>query len=173
MIEATRQLIQAIDKGDLESAQELLAANPALATSDDGGGWTPLMSACRLRDVPLVRTLLDLGAGVNVRNRPDPQSGEGDNFALWFAANRKQPNRVEIARLLVQHGAQVNAVGELGETPLHQAAAWNNADIAEYLLSVGAYVNAEILEGKTPLSLAVKYEFAEVAEVLRKHGARE
>lgn len=168
-----KQLIETIATGDAITALDLLSATPELATEHDGGGWTPLMSACRLRNVELVQSLLLLGANVNQRNLPDPKSGEGDNFALWFAANQKQPNRVEVAKLLVAHGAIVNAVGEFGETPLHQAAAWDNADMAEYLISIGANVNAEIMSGKTPLSLAIKYNFEDVAQVLRTYGARE
>ena len=168
-----RLLIETIENGDVITAMHLLSETPELATGHDGDGWTPLMSACRLRNVELVQRLLLSGAKVHQRNLPDPKSGEGDNFALWFTANQKQPNRVEIAKLLVEHGAMVNAVGEFGETPLHQAAAWDNADIAEYLISIGANVNAEIISGKTPLSLAVEYGFEDVAQVLRTHGARE
>ena len=170
-VKDAKPLIKVIEQGDVEAAQALLAADPALAAGDDGEGWTPLLSACRLRNVELVQTLLDLGADVNRRNYVNLKSGEGNNFPLWFAANQKQPNRVEVAELLLRYGAQVNAVGEFGETPLHQAAAWNNADIAAYLLESGANVNAEIVAGKTPLSLAMKYNFEEVADVLRKWGA--
>lgn len=167
-----KPLIHAIEKGDIKAAQGLLITHPSMATGDDGDGWTPLLSACRLRDVELVQTLIELGANVNLRNHLNAKNGEGDNFPLWFAANQKQPNRIEVATLLVEHGAQVNAVGEFGETPLHQAASWDNADIAKYLLSIGANVNAEILPGKTPLSLAIKFGFEDVAQVLRRHGAR-
>ena len=167
-----KPLIHAIEHGDVEAARKLLMAHPNMATGDDGEGWTPLLSACRLRDVELVQTLIQLGANVNARNNINPQSGEGDNFPLWFAANQKKPGRVEVAKILVRHGAQVNAVGEFGETPLHQAASWNNADIAEYLIGAGANVNAEILPGKTPLILALKFNFDEVARVLREGGAR-
>lgn len=168
-----KQLNETIANGDVVTALHLLSSTPELATGHDGGGWTPLMSACRIRNVELIQKLLLLGANVHQRNLPNPKNGEGDNFALWFTANQKQPNRVEVAKLLVEHGAMVNAVGEFGETPLHQAAAWDNADIAEYLISVGANVNAEIISGKHPLSLAVKYNFEDVAKVLRAYGARE
>lgn len=164
---------EVIDRFDFETAKRLLAQNPALAKGMTEGGWTPLMSASRTRDVELVQNLLELGAKVNQRNLADAESGEGDNFALWFAANNKRPNRVEVAKLLVKHGAQVNAFGEFGETPLHQAAAWGNADIAEYLISEGANVNAEGIEGKTPLAVALEFDKNDVAEILRKHGAKE
>jgi len=171
-LDAVRELIGCIERGEVSKAKELLEENPDLAKGDDGDGWTPLIAACRLRDVELVRTLLESGAKVNQRNLIDSHSGEGDNFPLWFAANQKRPNRVEVATLLLEYGANVNMVGEFGETPLHQAAAWDNADIAEFLLQNGAYVDAEIEPGKTPLSLAEKYGFDEVATVLERFGAR-
>lgn len=168
-----QELIGTIRRGEVEKAQQLLSETPQLATDSDEDGWTPLMVACRLRDVSLVKTLLDLGAPVDARNRLNVQSREGSNFALWFAANQKQPNLVEVARMLVEHGAQVNMAGELGETPLHQAAVWNNADIAEYLLTVGASVDAETTAGKTPLHLALQHGFYGVAELLGRHGAKD
>jgi ankyrin repeat protein len=171
-LHATRELIGLIEQGQADKAKELLRANPELAKGDDGEGWTPLISACRLRDVELVQLLLESGANANQRNWITPSNGEGDNFPLWFAANQKRPNRVEVATLLLEYGANVNMVGEFGETPLHQAAAWDNADIAEFLLQNGAYVNAEIIEGNTPLHLAEKYGFEEVATVLKRYGAR-
>lgn len=42
---------------------------------------------------------------------------------------------LEIASLLVEHGASVNSYDRCGRTPLFLAA---NADMAEYLISVGA-----------------------------------
>lgn len=171
-IDKVRTLIGHIERGEAVQAKELLIDNPDLARGDDGDGWTPLIAACRLRDVELVHLLLVNGAKVNQRNLIDSQSGEGDNFALWFAANQKRPNRVEVATLLLQYGANVNMVGEFGETSLHQAAAWDNADIAEFLLANGAYVNTENLPSKTPLFLAEKYGFSEVAAVLERYGAR-
>ena len=158
--------------GDVGRAMALLEATPNMATGEDEEGWTPLMSVCLLRHVPLLEKLLELGANVHTRSPFDVESGKGDNPPLWLAANQNRPFCVEVSAILIEHGALVNVVGELGETPLHQAATWNHAELAEYLISMGAYVNAEIVDGKTPLAIANMWNNEEVAAVLRSYGAR-
>ena len=65
-------------------------------------------------------------------------------------------------------GADVNAKGEEGETPLHTAVSNDHKEIAELLIKEGANVNAKYKNGFTPLDLAK----GETADLLRKHGAK-
>lgn len=60
-------------------------------------------------------------------------------------------NFMDMARLLLQYGANPNARTELGWTPLHSACKWNNADCAQLLLQFGSDVNAESDGQQTPL----------------------
>lgn len=128
------------------------------------------MWACRRRRAAIVRELLRRGANVLARNYAEPD-GDGGNFALWFTANGASPGGAPIAELLVEHGADVNMVGEHGETALHQAAAWNNIEVAKALVEHGVDVNAEHQDGKTPLSMALRRDHSEMAELLRQAGA--
>ena len=59
--------------------------------------------------------------------------------ALHKAANNGYE---EIVKLLLAHGAEVNAISHKGHTPLHRAAR-GHKEIAELLLTHGAEVNAE------------------------------
>ena len=61
--------------------------------------------------------------------------------------------------LLLAAGADVNARGEYGRTPLHSAARFNeNPAMIEALLEAGADVNARDKNGGTPWDLAQENE---------------
>ncbi len=70
-------------------------------------------------------------------------------------------------------GADVNARGEYGLTPLMNAALWkSNPEVISLLLKAGAEVNAKDEHGWTPLMSAAKYNRnPEVISVLLKAGA--
>jgi ankyrin repeat protein len=74
-----------------------------------------------------------------------------------------------VARLLVEHGADVNADGWMGATPLHRAAQHGRADVAELLIRHGADVHARRSERRdAPLHWAATEA---VACLLVEHGA--
>jgi ankyrin repeat protein len=70
---------------------------------------------------------------------------------LLFAA---LSGRREIAELLIAKGADVNAKGDDGSTPLHSAAWYDRKEVAELLIANGADVNAKDDGGDTPLDMA-------------------
>jgi ankyrin repeat protein len=76
------------------------------------------------------------------------------------------------ARLLLDAGADVNAVSQLGRTPLIVASsAHGTASVVELLLAKGAAVNAADAVGVTPLIAAAAVDNAEVARLLLAKGA--
>jgi ankyrin repeat protein len=70
------------------------------------------------------------------------------------------------AELLVEHGAAVNAADRDGNTPLHQAISSGRAEVADLLLARGASVSAENREGRTPLHVAAAVGRAQMVEKL-------
>jgi len=62
------------------------------------------------------------------------RSSEGDT-ALHVVAWRRDH---DAARILIQAGADVNALGDMGETPLHVAVAKQNPEMVSLLLENGA-----------------------------------
>ena len=65
----------------------------------------------------------------------------------------------EIAKFLIEKGAEVNAKSRDGSTPLHSAAFLGNAEIAELLIQKGADVNPKNYKGETLLDVsAVNWE---------------
>ena len=93
-----------------------------------------------------------------------------DGFTpLHLAANK---GHYEIAELLLQNGAKVNAKGKKEVTPLHLAAQKGHYEVAELLLQNGAKVNAKKeFEKYTPLHEAIRLNHSKVVELLLENGA--
>jgi ankyrin repeat protein len=109
------------------AAVQLLAdhgANPALALKD---GSTPLMAAA------------GLGA---------PRTSE----EVTEAGDRNDP--IDVMKILISKGGDVNAVNDLGMTPLHYAAQRGSDRIVEFLAGQGARFDVKNKQGRTPAELA-------------------
>jgi ankyrin repeat protein len=74
---------------------------------------------------------------------------------LWFAA-QGPTSGLEVARLLIDAGADVNLRCEHGRTALHIAAAWGHLDVVQLLLEHGADPGIRDDEGLTPAMLAAR-----------------
>ena len=109
-------------------------------------------------DTPTLSALLDAGASVEM---PD-----GSGFTLLDDA--VIANRVEVARLLIQRGANVNAVDKNGMTPLMYAASIDYGDSAmvDLLVKSGAKRDVKSKDGLTASELAKKYEHVHLLKSL-------
>jgi uncharacterized protein len=117
--------------------------------------------------VAFVRTLLELGA--------DPNYGDNAGFPSLIAAlSSGRPETYEVAELLLAFGADVQQRGVNDFTPLHYAAAYNDANLIRLLLSHGADTNARtrIDDFTTPLEEAEKRPSPEAAKILREFGEK-
>jgi hypothetical protein len=95
--------------------------------------------------------------------------GANVNAKMW----RRTPlhsatagGHTEIAELLIDNGADVNANEDYGWTPLHLAAKYGHREVAELLIAKGADMNAKKKDGWTPLHLAALYGHTEIVELL-------
>ena len=79
---------------------------------------------------------------------------------------------VRKARLLLDHGADINAIDdEYQSTPLGYAAHFCRREVVRFLLERGADPNKSGAPWATPLAWAERRGHAEVAQILRGHGA--
>lgn len=160
-------IFEAAALGDVARVRDLLAREPGLARTFDPGGGTALHLAAFFGHVGVVEALLDAGADVNVMSRVNlPNIPRNTPLHAALAGRRR-----EVARLLIQRGADVTAVDSAGLTPLHHAAAGGNVEIVSMLLDRGARVDARDEQGQTPLDYALRGGHEEVVALLRGRGA--
>lgn len=127
-------------------------------------GTDDLFAAIEKNDIQKVRYLIAIGAPVNAK---DPYASM---TPLMMAA---YDGYTEIARLLIEKGAEVNAKGgvDLDMTPLIYAASQDRVDMVKLLLEKGATVNAKTQYGWTPLFFAASRGRADIAKLLIDKGA--
>jgi len=155
-------IFDAAGLGRPDRLAELLGRNRAGATAFSSDGFTALHLAAFFGQVEAARLLIAHSAPPNVASRNALQV-----MPLHSAA---AGSHVGVARLLVEAGADVNAVQPHGYRPLHAAAQNGNAELTEVLLAAGADPAARTDDGKTPADLAAAAGHEEIAERLRQTG---
>ena len=79
--------------------------------------------------------------------------------------------KIEVARLFVAHGADINSRTKYEQTLLHIASEAGHLEVAEWLLDSGADVNIRDACELTPIHLAAARGKLEVVRMLLKRGA--
>jgi ankyrin repeat protein len=106
-----------------------------------------LLTAIRARDATLVATLLD-------RRDTARFLKSQDGYDLMLTAAAKNSN-AEVIKVLMANGADLEARGPDGETPLYKAWRLQDLENIRALLDAGAKVNVQDSKGYTPLHEAV------------------
>lgn len=133
--------------GDCECLRRLIAADAMVAREVSGDGWPPLHLSAAFANPQAVELLLEHGAHIHqVSHNPLRNQALHACIALG--------NSVDIARLLIEAGADVNATAAGGYTPLHIAASSGNRDMVLLLLERGADRIARCDQDKTPADYA-------------------
>lgn len=127
-------------------------------------GSTPFLLAARTADVPLMRLLLELGADPQLTNADASTPlmaaagvgalGDGDEAAAT------EDETLSAVELLLDLGANINAVDNNGETAMHGAAYQDWSHLVTYLAKHGADIaiwNRENKWGWTPWLIAEGY----------------
>lgn len=112
----------------------------------DPSGQTALLLAANVGAEQAVRTLIEGGADIRVRNERNK-----NETALHVAA---RSGSVEIARLLVEKGLEVDSMDSQKITPLNWASFVGTLDMVKYFVSVGGRLDALDNYGDTPLTSA-------------------
>eukprot|EP00931_Biecheleriopsis_adriatica_P120003 TRINITY_DN95154_c0_g1_i1.p1 TRINITY_DN95154_c0_g1~~TRINITY_DN95154_c0_g1_i1.p1 ORF type:complete len:601 (+),score=82.64 TRINITY_DN95154_c0_g1_i1:46-1848(+) len=156
----TTSLNMAAELGHFEVLRILIdaGANPDLRTDS---GESALCLAAQKGFTSVVRFLIDVGASV----RAGTDNVEDVENPLFPAA---QQNQVEIARLLINARADLNAGNP---TPLFVAAYHGHLEVVRLLIDCGADKDAANSDGKTPLWVAALQGHAGVARFLLEAGS--
>ena len=146
------RLEEALRAGDLEAARFALGNPPDFANARDAYLNEPILSyAIALAPLELVRTLLEAGA--------DPNYADLGGFpSLFTAIDARRTDGAALLALLLAFGADVQQRGINDYTPLHHAAARDDAAAIEVLLAHGADPDARtrIDDLSTPLDEALR-----------------
>ncbi|KAJ7019278.1 ankyrin repeat-containing domain protein [Mycena alexandri] len=166
-------------------------------------GMTPLALASRAGNMWAVQLLIEHGAKVNVEGEswgsvlcavasaPDFTTSEPvAHFLIKHGADPKGPGtygltllgvaaahgRIDLVRLLLQHGAEVNAISKSNYTALqaailHIKSESNAMKMAELLIQSGADINADGGKHGTVLRIALERGTTEIIKILRENGA--
>jgi len=145
----------------------------------DGQVAVELHLAVRAGDVAAIRRLLGDHAGLASARLVGKDGGSGTPLHLVADWPGYFPNGPQIVRLLIDAGADPNALtsgrdspGKGDETPLHYAASSDDVDVAEALIDGGADLETPDGSIGTPLDNAVGYTCWHVARLLVARGAR-
>ncbi|KAJ3101935.1 hypothetical protein HDU96_009808 [Phlyctochytrium bullatum] len=106
-----------------------------------------------------------------VNINPNTEIDKGGNTLLSLAA---EFGRVDVARLLLAHGADINVrCRAAGRAPLHHAANVGHLDVVRVLLEEGADVDYKDSQNSTPLILAgyAQKDSLAIAQLLVEKGA--
>ena len=156
----------------LEFIKKLVAhgadVNARLETGKGGPGLfnkrgaTPFLMASATADIAYMRLLVELGANPSIANVDNctplmVACGIGVGSAAANETAGEEPEVLEAAKLLLELGADVNAVDANGETAMHGAALKNLPKVVQFLAENGAKIdiwNRKNKYGWTPLLIA-------------------
>ena len=82
-----------------------------------------------------------------------------------------QENHLEIVKLLISSGADIENKTKGGFTPLHIASLNGHLEIVKYLILSGANIQNKTNHRITPLHIACKKNHIEIVKYLISHGA--
>jgi ankyrin repeat protein len=189
---ATAAFFELVRNGDEAGVEAALSADEQLLRAHDPAGLSPVLAAAytghgRLAEHLAARaakaddgfSIFDAAAVGNVavvrtmltgERASIDESGSDGYTPLHLAAYF---GRLEVARLLLERGADRNAVAmnDSRVTPLHSAVAARHRDLAGLLLAHGASPNAVQHGGWTPLHSAARSGDETIVDMLLLRGA--
>jgi ankyrin repeat protein len=154
------RMIAALRSGDHAAFQKMVAEDPKSLNLRGPNGSTPFMFAVLYADAATVKDLLEKGGDPNHAN-------DAHATALMWAAND-----LEKTRVLIAHGADVNARSDDGRSTLAIAASRAGASpIVKFLLEHDARPNPVGPTDTAAIRQAAAAGDADVMQLLIDHGA--
>ena len=157
-------LLNRVWKEDVQGTAAIIADGASLESADEIGR-SALFLAAQRGNLELVTLLIKAGADVRKKSLP----GDEPIHAALLAVNVSE----EVFDALLQAGADPNAGGYYGYTPLHIATTRQDYGFMKYLVEeVEVEVNMPSDIGETPLELAILSGNDQILEYLYGIGGR-
>ncbi|KAN0135083.1 Ankyrin repeat-containing domain protein [Lactarius tabidus] len=153
--------IAAFHIGDFDIAWSLLRSG-ADVNAIDNWGTNPLHYAAEVGRADLVRSLLEHNVDVDLPTSISRLTALGLTSYV---------GSVEVSRLLIRHGADVNTRTRDDWTPLNRASKQGHLNLVLFLIEIGADVNSPNHKGVTPLHSAASKGHLDIVKVLIESGA--
>lgn len=132
--------------------------------------YTPLETACFHNSFKVAKLLLENGAVVNVRRKPQNKEQTYYGTPLHSAV---KANAIECVQLLLAEGAEINPEESQGISPLHVAAEMGYLHCMNILLNSGCDPNLTLPDtSTTALHLAAEGGCSECISLLLHKGAK-
>lgn len=122
-----------------------------------------LLDAIKNNNTKRVKALLESTSPDCICQTSDPRT------PLVMAARE---GHLEIVRLLVDAGSNVNTYAGGDETPLMAAASSGNLSLVHFLIEKGAFVDKRLSDNGTALLIAAKHGRSEIVSFLISKGAK-
>jgi ankyrin repeat protein len=156
-------VFEAAALGYVDRLRERLLDDPGAASSFSPDGYTALHFAAFFGKPEAAKMLLEHGASVDVYTR-NPFANQPLHAA---AAGR----HIEVCRVLLAAGADVNATQHGGYTPLHESAQHGDVEMTELFVSAGADAGLTTDGGETAADLAAAAGHGDLAGRLGDVGS--
>ena len=188
MMEIKSKFLEAVQNGDIEMVTQYLEQHPELINTRADNGRSAVLLAAYYAHPAIAALLANQRSDLDIfeacaagdLERVKVLIEDHPELVDAVALDGFQPlglacffGHYEIARLLVEAGAEINSASKNPQkvTPLHSAAASRSLEIARLLLEHGADPNARQNDDFTALHEAAHNGQIELVEILLAHGA--
>lgn len=158
---AKTELDRAIEAKDIEKVKAILMTNTGVNTGNMGLD-SLLHLAVKTENTRIAKFFIGEGADVKVK---EYINSNDYNISVLHTACLKDD--LATVKMLVENGAEVDAIDGKGRTPLFNACAVGNVDIVEYLFENGASITyREPVKGTYPIHEACYWDNTDVVKYL-------
>ncbi|KAK2776656.1 nacht and ankyrin domain protein [Colletotrichum kahawae] len=148
--------LAALSGNDQENIRKLLVVHSAKLATDSCQAQRPSLCFATMKgDKATVELLLQGGANPNTHE-------EMDGVVRFVLASAACAGNEEIVQVLLDNGADINAVDGSGETAVYKAVVGQHCGVVRILLDRGADVSV----GASPMEYCVKHDLADMQKLI-------
>ena len=156
-LEGKTPLIIAVGNSYIDTAK-ILIENGANINAVDIEGWSALSYAINNGDIEIAKLLLENKVKIK------------DELLIAIKSPIVE-SRINIMKLLIENGANINYTDENGFNPLNIAIESGDMELTKFLITNGANVNSLIQDGVSLIGYAIAQNNMDLLQILIENGA--